>query len=786
MGPRWGVGLAVVFALALPVLLYPDAVFGGEVFWAHDLRHHHHPWRAWAAWEWAAGRVPMWAPGVANGFPLMADGQTGVFYPVNVLLGWRTSPVRALTLSILLHTVWGALGAWWLCKVLGRGNLASLVAAGGWTLSGFAVAHVTYAGMQAVASWVPAAVGSALLLARGGGWRWAVAWAAIVAAMLTAGHPQAAVIGLLGAFWVFAWHARSWRPWLRAGLGALLGLGAASPQLLASLELSRHSAREGGVDAAFAGMGSLPPWELLNAVLPRFWGFERPADIALTYVHKGSAYFGTGENYWEDCFYLGVPIALLALLGGLRRGGRCWKGLALVSALLMLGRFTPVYALFRLLPGMDYFRFPVRFSMLLTLAVVVLAARAVDELVNGHLDVLTHRYGRWLFWVLGLAVALAGLAHLALGELEESLRGVLLGVFSQRGGVERVEAILQGLAWNTSLTSPGVWWPVTLALCLGGVVLAWTRGRLSRLGLGSAVLGLVLVDGLVFGRDFNPTWSARATVIDSVTADIVTRETGLYRTATVDRVQPPSLDEELLSSSLGLLVGTRDVILLSPLLLPRHESLLATVGLDVGMDHGPAKARDVVEHLPLVDMMGVRYLVSVHALGSARLEQLLDGPVKVYRNPMARKRAFLVGCTIEASDPASALETLTAIDPRRAAVVEGPGIPCGDPPGDVRIVSYGPQEVLLEASLVRPGLLVLADTWYPGWEAEVDGAPTEVLRTNVTFRGVRLDAGHHEVRFVYRPWWGAAVPLGLGAWALLGLLGLVAAGAAVRERWTRS
>jgi uncharacterized membrane protein YfhO len=69
----------------------------------------------------------------------------------------------------------------------------------------------------------------------------------------------------------------------------------------------------------------------------------------------------------------------------------------------------------------------------------------------------------------------------------------------------------------------------------------------------------------------------------------------------------------------------------------------------------------------------------------------------------------------------------------------------------VQVVSYQPEQVALDVALDAPGVLVLADTWYPGWQATVDGEPAALLRANYLFRAVLLPAGQHRVLFEYRP-----------------------------------
>ena len=62
-----------------------------------------------------------------------------------------------------------------------------------------------------------------------------------------------------------------------------------------------------------------------------------------------------------------------------------------------------------------------------------------------------------------------------------------------------------------------------------------------------------------------------------------------------------------------------------------------------------------------------------------------------------------------------------------------------------------PNRVTIHAVLDTPGYLVLADTWYPGWQATVDGEPAEVLQAHYAFRAVYLEAGEYTVKMDYQP-----------------------------------
>jgi membrane protein YfhO len=143
------------------------------------------------------------------------------------------------------------------------------------------------------------------------------------------------------------------------------------------------------------------------------------------------------------------------------------------------------------------------------------------------------------------------------------------------------------------------------------------------------------------------------------------------------------------------------------------------------------------------------------------LELAYDGEVRVYRNPNAFPRAFVVGRAEAVADGAAARARVRELGDRlrEVVVLEAPpnAVPAGDaapegPAGVVRIASYAPRRVVIEADARAGGWLVLADSAYPGWQARVDGADTPIFRANALFRAIRLPGGAHRVEFVYNPW----------------------------------
>jgi hypothetical protein len=206
-----------------------------------------------------------------------------------------------------------------------------------------------------------------------------------------------------------------------------------------------------------------------------------------------------------------------------------------------------------------------------------------------------------------------------------------------------------------------------------------------------------------------------------------------------------------------------------------------------------------VQGLTLIGEGTSHWPVSLAGGGDVALIHRSD--VKLYRDDRPLPRAYVVPRAIIAEGLDAALETLRSDghDARDAAVLErapfepppsaglrgllrrvrdaafaalgidrqrvpgaiaaGAALPILAPTAtlderpSVQWVEDDPERIVLRVTAPQGGLLVLRDTFYPGWSATVDGQPVTPLRADVLFRAVPLPAGSrepHEVAFTYR------------------------------------
>jgi uncharacterized membrane protein YfhO len=124
------------------------------------------------------------------------------------------------------------------------------------------------------------------------------------------------------------------------------------------------------------------------------------------------------------------------------------------------------------------------------------------------------------------------------------------------------------------------------------------------------------------------------------------------------------------------------------------------------------------------------------------------------------------------ADPASNL--------RNTVLLTGPAPPLQSCEGVDRLAirEYTPNQISLNVEMACTGMVIVSDSWYPGWKAEVDGRSAEIHRAYGLIRGVVVERGSHRLRMSYRP---VTVYAGAGL-AMAGLLLCVGLSWAARRR----
>ena len=146
-----------------------------------------------------------------------------------------------------------------------------------------------------------------------------------------------------------------------------------------------------------------------------------------------------------------------------------------------------------------------------------------------------------------------------------------------------------------------------------------------------------------------------------------------------------------------------------------------------------------------------------------RWKHLVDaGPVAIFENLRVLPRVWLASAERVTSGPqqleiirTGKISAEAKWQPLDEVLVEGPSglaFPKEKPPaGRAVIATRTPNRVEVATDSSTPALLVLADNYYPGWRAEVDGYAARIMRVNYNQRGVALSGGKHSVTFSYQP-----------------------------------
>lgn len=697
------------------------------------------PWLAFNRAEIRAGRLPTWDPYAGCGAPHLANAQSAVFDPFNLIIMFGPWPA-ALAWTAAARLSFAGMGAFLLARFWGFGRWGRWFAGLTFPFCGFLVVWLLYP-VTPAAAWLPCVLLASDRAIRSPSARSAGLLALSVGGVLVAGHVQTSAHVLLASFLMAVWRLagspdrRS--PALAWGLGIALGIGIAAVQVVPLADY----------------LGKSPVWTERRREHPPWWKPTRPrvleaACTALPYLYgsqrRGHPNLarGLGLNNLNESAGGFAGLATLMWLAPLSViGARGKPETRYLLALLIIGamgafRIPPVDNFLRALPVVGVMDNR-RLTLWVAFALVFLGGLGIDRVASGAM--LSRRWSQ--IWTgAGLLLVLVAIAA---PLTEPSLRRRAEGHY--KNAAEALDSAEVSRRVELQVRTAMGFTPRYLAFAAAALFAMAATAEAARRRSGvlratpALLLGATLVDLFAFGVGLNPSIDRK-----------------------LQEFEPPviaRLREGLGSGRRALGLGGE----LPPNVLMRFRL-------------ADPRNYDSVEMSRNLDYFEALYEETDEARSSRRT---VSWPTVVRTLPRLREAA--VGAVVAASPPPdpSPFDRVERVGEAWIAWLDGPEWIAMEGPGRAAVDSRSTASAIrVDVAAEGPARLVVRETWAEGWTARVDGEPVQVGIYDRAFMVLSIAPNSHVVELAYQP---RPVRVGIAA-SIAGLATTVLA-LTRRRRW---
>jgi hypothetical protein len=545
-------------------------------------------------------------------------------------------------------------------------------------------------------------------------------------------------------------------------LSWLGGVLLAAVQLLPFAEFVLHSLRFGGLGFQKTTAASYHPYEFLQLIVPYVFGPLVPQ----------IRWFG---QTWLDTFYIGIfPLLLCVVFFFFSRHRlKVFLGLLVaVSVFLCLGKYNPLFPyLYRFVPGMDMLQYPVKF---LYIAAFALSAGAGLGYASFEKSLEDKKISGISICLVAVFAALLAAFNCWALFYDKGYLFFLKHYHKSEYYLKIAQDTYYGLFQSAACV-------VVLVALFLSLLLCRYRRWVGKKMLLAVIIVCVLTDLYFLGRPDDPLVQQDIFYKTNAASELFSQERSPFRFISLMRyktnnafwhVYERPFEEnytfmlEGLQPNLNMYGHFQAAQEYGELKCRRYYDLFnaASQYFDRRFFNGVKSGE--AECMNVLSLLNIKYVLSPFDLGDLNLELVADGRVKIYRNPAAMPRAFFVKGVEIVSNDAEALQKMkdrkydlrevaymTRADAEKAPFdLSGHDAPLKGPlNGSIVITHYEPNALVLEARTDQPALLVIADTYYPGWQAYDNGRPVTILRVNHTLRGIAVMDGQHSVRLEFRP-----------------------------------
>ena len=710
-------------------------------------------------------RIPMWDLYNFSGYPAMVSkGAGSILYPLN-FLNFILPYHLAHTVLFIINAFLAGLGMWLLLREYKLSDIPSFIGALTFMFAGqlITTTHGGHIGRSIAIIVLPFAF---LFLHRGLERKslfYFIIFGVFSGVMfLIAGQVQIDYWVMIAVFFYFLYEIIRRRKEIQLNgffkLSGFFAIGGILIALILSVKLLPpafslgYGARGVARGYEYSTSWSLPASELFNLIAPHFSGI------------LGNYW---GENYFKlDSRYFGIlPLILFGLAFLYRKKRNIIRYFAWftgITLLLALGKNTPLFKLYYLLPMANKFRGPSMFFFLTTFGVAVLSgfgAQVVMDLVRKK-DHETERKA-FIFLVSAAGIILLTAIIVSLGDvsvlqaMKSHFGNAWMGIMG-RGNVQQKIFLMQQ---NFGNFKKSLWISSLLFIINGGLIIAVIKHKFD-VKFAIPVLALVLIfDQWTVDRKYLSSVPAPSQYYsaDDVT-NYIKKDNGFFRVFPLNyengksgyfqyhEIQnisgmspnPPKRYQEF--------IGAGKSVIFTPGNLMRYPHLLSM--LNVKYIVGPRLPEDLTRYDDRVKAAVEdfrRFYSNFNVMFAGREYQVLE-------NKDFLPRASLVYNYTVFDSAEEALSIILSSEFKPGNIVlleEKPEVTLSEGNGEVNINKIIANEKVLNVKTDKAAFLIVRENYHSDWKCYIDGKKEKIYRANYIFYGVFMPEGEHEVLFVY-------------------------------------
>ncbi len=698
-----------------------------------DVFSQYYPWRELVINTFRQGFVPLWNPYSFSGTPLLADWQSVVFYPLNILM-LVMGNIRGWTAIIMLQPFLSMVFTYLYLQEIKLRQPAAILGAITYAFSGFLMIFLEYNSPAQTAIWLPLILFLIEKFLRQQKTFWLSGISLAIFILLSAGNFQVSfysltisALYLLGRLvFVHGITKTALKVFWKGIAFYLIGLGLAAIQILPTFELFQNSIRQTDKNIIMYNFGLLPLQNIVTFFAPDFFGNPATGNFWGFIYHETTGYFGI----------ISIPLIITAIFKRHNFITTFFTSVFIISLFLVfdnpVGRL--IYQLHVPLLSTSYAS---RALFLVDFSAAILTAFGLNNLLASRKLTLRSAFGAWII-TLSITIAIA----LAVTILKKPL------TFLSSEDIAHLSVALKNLI---------------LPLGLISFLLLGIRFISSSKLLIPLILVLAIFDLFRFGLKYNPFVPNSYLFPETPTLEFLQKNMGNFR---VEREQSETLPPNTWMSYKLMSPSGYD-----PLYSKQYATFYNVYNGNPTKNTFTRYAELSGYNSPILDLAGVKYLVvakrksngSIDKQGSISAkfskpkfkEVFTDQSNIVLENTNVLPRVKIFGDFDIETDYQEALTKIhEGYDFSKKVILDNKPTQSSyniSPTDQAKIVSYLPNEVDIKTQTKNGGILMLTDTYYPGWKVYVNDKPQKLIVADGIFRAVEIETGESLIQFKFEP-----------------------------------